>query len=68
MTVVRSDIHENEKATTVGFHQSAYSVGMVLGPVGAGYVGEAFGYEGLFASTAVIGLLAAAASLRLPAK
>lgn len=52
----------------MGFYQSAYSVGMALGPVRAGYVGETFGYGGLFASTAVIGLPAAAASLRLPAK
>lgn len=68
MTMVIADLPDREKATAMGFYQSVYSLGMFLGPVGAGQIGESLGYGGLFASTAGVALLAAVAAFKLPAR
>jgi MFS family permease len=50
----------SRRALVMGIYQSIYAGGMFAGPVIAGALGYAFGIEGLFLSTAGVGLLAIA--------
>ena len=66
MPIVIAGLPDRERATAMGCYQCVHSLGMFLGPVGAGVIGESVGYGGLFTSTAGVGILAAAAALKLP--
>jgi MFS family permease len=66
MSLAIHGLEDRERATAMGFYQAVYAIGMMLGPIGAGFIGERTGYVGLFTSTAVVALIAACASLKLP--
>lgn len=54
MSMVIKDVDKNLMTTTMGFYQAAYGVGMILGPIILGSVGDLFGLTYGFI---VVGLL-----------
>lgn len=47
------------KMSAMGFHQSFYAIGILIGPMFAGYVAETFGIHEVFYFTAILSILAA---------
>lgn len=60
MGLVLQAVPATSRAVAMGLFQSAYAIGMMIGPVVSGAVGQRLGVVGLFESTAAAGLLALA--------
>jgi MFS family permease len=61
-------VPQHERATAMGVYQAVYSVGMFLGPLFSGVVGERAGLPAVFVSTGALSLVAGLVALfSLPA-
>lgn len=58
MALVMDNVEEGLKATVMGFYQAVYGVGMIIGPVLLGFVGDTFGLNAGFMLTGLIGVFA----------
>lgn len=54
------------KSTAMGYFQSLYSIGMFLGPMLSGFLGDRWGLAALFAVAGGVGLAGAATAAALP--
>lgn len=52
-------IPKEEKATSMGFFQAVYAIGMFAGPAIGGFIGEAFGLRSIFICAGIVYLVAA---------
>lgn len=55
------------RATAMGFFQASYAVGMFVGPVMSGLLGDLWGFHGVFLSAAAVAVVTAAVAAYLPA-
>ncbi|HHW67111.1 MAG TPA: MFS transporter [Epulopiscium sp.] len=58
MGLVIRNVEPNLRTTTMGFYQAIYGVGMILGPVLLGVIGDKFGLMTGFITTGLLGILA----------
>jgi len=58
-------VHNGRRATAMGFFQAIYSLGMFLGPVVAGLIGDVFSLQGAFFALAGVGMAGSGLSLML---
>lgn len=56
-------IEKEGKTTAMGLYQAIYAIGMFAGPATGGYIGEAFGLNGVFILSSVVFMIAGLASL-----
>ena len=61
----RGILWEEERATAMGVYQAVYAIGMFLGPLVGGAVGEAAGLGAIFVSTGALQLGATAVAWRI---
>ena len=60
MGLVIENVDSNLRATAMGFYQAAYGIGMIVGPMLLGAIGDQFGLMVGFVFTGLLGLLAIA--------
>ncbi len=69
MSLAILSVDQRERATAMGVYQAVYAIGMFLGPLAGGFIGEQAGLGAVFVTTGVISLGAAlAAQLTLRAR
>ena len=56
MSMVIKDVEKNMMTTTMGFYQAAYGVGMIIGPIVLGGIGDIFGLATGFIIIGLLGL------------
>lgn len=62
MSMVIKGVEDELMTTTMGFYQAAYGVGMVIGPILLGVVGDTFGLTAGFITVGIVGILAMVSS------
>ncbi len=68
MSLAILSVDQRERATAMGVYQAVYAIGMFLGPLVGGIIGERAGLPAVFASTGALSLGAGVAAwLTLPA-
>lgn len=58
MGLVIKNVDSNLRTTAMGFYQAAYGIGMIIGPILLGAIGDQFGLMIGFVFTGLLGLLA----------
>jgi MFS family permease len=62
MSLAILSVDQCERATAMGVYQAVYAIGMFLGPLAGGIIGEQFGLGAVFITTGLITLAAALAA------
>jgi MFS family permease len=47
-------VDQRERATAMGVYQAIYSIGMFLGPLASGFIGQRFGLGPVFVSSGLL--------------
>ena len=55
-------MHQRERATAIGVYQAVHAIGMFLGPLVGGVIGERAGLPAVFITTGLVTLGAATAA------
>lgn len=58
MGLVIQDVDSNLRTTAMGFYQAIYGIGMIIGPILLGAIGDQFGLMAGFVFTGLIGFIA----------